>query len=65
VIIGGCVTYFWKTFDKGYSFALDFASIRGMHKKLWASNVVGVPILGILRLPTWEYWEKRHLGVTP
>jgi len=64
VIIRGCATYFWKFFDKGYNFALDFASIRGMQKKLRASNVAGVPILRILGLPTWECWEKHHLGVT-
>jgi hypothetical protein len=27
--------------------------------------VVGVPILGIVGVPTWESWEKWHLGVAP
>jgi len=38
-------------FDKGYNFALDLTSIRAFHIKLWASKVMGVPILGILKLP--------------
>jgi hypothetical protein len=37
----------------------------GFHKKLWASKVVGVLILGISRLLTWESWEKHYLGVAP
>jgi hypothetical protein len=56
------VTYFWKVFDKNYNFSLELVSIRGLHKKLWAFKVVKVPILGISKLPTWESWEKWHLG---
>jgi hypothetical protein len=44
-------TYSWKDFDEGYNFVLDLTSIEGLHTKLWASKVAGVPILGILRLP--------------
>jgi hypothetical protein len=55
------VTYFWKAFNKGYNFALDLASIGGLHKKLWASKLVEVLILRILRFLTWESWEKWHL----
>jgi len=40
-------TYRWKAFNKGYNFFLDLTSIGGSHKTLWASKVVGVPILGI------------------
>ncbi len=47
-------TYHWKAFNKGYNFAKNFASIRGLHKKLWASKVVGVPISRISGLLTWE-----------
>jgi len=36
-----------------------------VHKKLWASKVEGVSILGILGLSTWESQEKCHLGVVP
>jgi hypothetical protein len=37
--------------DKGYNFSLNFASIRGIKNKLWASKVIGVPVLGISGLP--------------
>jgi hypothetical protein len=35
-------TYLWKDLDKGYNFALDLISIKGLHTKLWASKVTGV-----------------------
>jgi hypothetical protein len=38
------VAYLWKVFNKGYKSSLDFISNRGMHTKLWASKVSGVPI---------------------
>jgi hypothetical protein len=44
-----CVTYYWKTFDKGYNFALHLTSIRGLHIKLRASKVARIPNLGVLR----------------
>jgi hypothetical protein len=47
-----CATYCWKDLDKGYNFALDLVSIKGLHKKLWASKMAGVPILEILGLST-------------
>jgi hypothetical protein len=47
-----CATYHWKDLDKGYNLALDFVSIKGLHKKLWASKVAGVPILEISGLST-------------
>jgi hypothetical protein len=47
-------TYLWKNLDVAYNFALDLTSIEGLHKKLWASKVVGVPILGISGLMIWE-----------
>jgi hypothetical protein len=43
-------TYRWKAFDEGYNFALDLISIGGLHTKLWAPKVAGVPTLGILGL---------------
>jgi len=49
-----CATYFWKTLDKGYNFALKLTSIEGLHTKLLVSKLMGVLILGISRLPTWE-----------
>jgi len=50
-------TYRWKALNKGYNFALDLILIRGLHTKLWVSEVVGIPILGF-----WEFWDS-HLGV--
>jgi hypothetical protein len=44
-------TYLWKALDKDYNFALNLISIESLHTKLWASKVMGVPILGILGLP--------------
>jgi hypothetical protein len=54
--------YVEKLYKKGYNFALDLTSIKGMHKKLWASKVVKVPILGISRLPTWANHKKYYKG---
>ncbi len=41
-------TYRWKTLNKYYNFALDLTSIEGLYKKLRASKVARVPILGIV-----------------
>jgi hypothetical protein len=46
------VIYICKAFDKGYNFAVESISIGGLHKKLWASKVAGVPISGFSELPT-------------
>jgi hypothetical protein len=35
-----------KKFWRGYNFVLDLISIGGLHTKLWAPKVVGVPSLG-------------------
>jgi hypothetical protein len=43
--------YRWKDLKKGYNFALNLISIRGLHTKLWAPKVAGVPTLGISGLP--------------
>jgi hypothetical protein len=58
-------TYCWKALDEGYNFNWDLILIRGLHTKLWASKVVGVPILGILGLPLENPETKWHLGVGP
>jgi hypothetical protein len=39
-------TYHWKAFDEGYNFAQDLISIGGLHTKLWALQIMGVPTLG-------------------
>jgi len=58
-----CATYCWKALDKGYNFALDLISIRGLHVKLWASKVVRIPTLRILGLPCESPETKCHLDV--
>jgi hypothetical protein len=55
-------TYYWKALDKGYNFALDLISIRGLHVKLWASKVARVIILRILGLPCERLETKCHLN---
>jgi hypothetical protein len=56
-------TYRWKAFDKGYNFALDLISIRGLHVKLWHPKVAGVPTLVISGLPFGGLETKNHLDV--
>jgi hypothetical protein len=46
-----CVTYRSKVLNKGYNFVLDLTLIGVFHKKLWASKVARVQILGISELP--------------
>jgi hypothetical protein len=41
-VFRGRDTYCWNALNKGYTFALDLTSIRGLHKKLWASKVARV-----------------------
>ncbi len=38
--------YRWKALDEGYNFFLDLISIGGLHTKLWAPKVAGVPTMG-------------------
>jgi hypothetical protein len=47
-------TCHWKFLDEGYNIALDLTSVGGLHKKLWASKVAGIPILKFLGLVTCE-----------
>jgi hypothetical protein len=44
-----CATYRWKALDKGYNFALNLISIKGLHTKWWESQL-------------WEFWDSP-LGV--
>jgi hypothetical protein len=57
-------TYCWEALNKGYNFALNITLIKGLHTKLWASKVMGVPILGISRLPLGSPETKWHLGAS-
>ncbi len=52
-----------KAFDKGYNFASNFISIKGMHTKLWDPKVAKTLILGISRLPFKSPATKCHLDV--
>jgi hypothetical protein len=53
----------WKVLDKGYNFASDLISIRGLHTKLWGPKIIRVPTLGILGLPFEIPGTKCHLDV--
>jgi hypothetical protein len=58
-------TYHWKSLGKGYNFALDLTSIGGLHKKLQASRVLGVPISKISDSQFGSSKTKWHLGQQP
>jgi len=51
-----------KLATKGYNFALDLISIKGMHAKLWGPKVARIPTLGILGLPFWSPKTKMSFG---
>jgi hypothetical protein len=64
----GCrrhVTYRWKALGEGYNFAWDRVAIGGLHKKLCALEVVGVPVDAISGLPLGSPGTKSHLDVAP
>jgi hypothetical protein len=53
-------TYRWKDLDKGYNFASNFISIRGLHTKLWGHKVAKVPtsrISGQNVIWMWISWK--------
>jgi hypothetical protein len=52
-------TYRWKALDD-YNVALDLTSIGGLHIKLWACKVAGVPILEISGLPLGKVGVPRQ-----
>jgi len=56
-------THRWKSVDKGYNFSLNLISIHGLHTKLWAPKVMGVPTLGISGFPFRSPRTKCHLDV--
>jgi hypothetical protein len=51
--------------DKGYNFAWDLITIGGLHRKLCALKVAGVPIVRISGLPLGNPATKNHLDVAP
>ncbi len=56
-----CATCCRKFLNKGYNFFLDLISIGGLHTKLWAPKIKGIPTLGISRLPLGSPETKCHL----
>jgi hypothetical protein len=50
---------------QGYNFSLNLIPIKGLHAKLWAPKVVGVPTIGISGLPVGNPRTKWHLGAGP
>ncbi len=36
-------TYYWKAFDESYNISWNLIGIKGLHTKLWAPKVAGVP----------------------
>jgi len=56
-------TYCWKALNKGYNFALDLISIKGLHTKLYGPKVMGVLTLEISGLPFGSLGTKCHLDV--
>ncbi len=58
------VTYCWKTLNKGYNFALDLIAIGDLNAKLCTLKVVGIPIMGISRLPR-KFQDKKPFGCGP
>jgi hypothetical protein len=49
--------------EEGYNFVSDLISIKGLHTKLWAPKVAGVPSLGISGPPLGNPETKCHLDV--
>jgi hypothetical protein len=56
-------TYRWKDLDEGYNFALDFISIGGLKRRLWAPKVAKILCLRISGLPFGSLGTKCHLDV--
>jgi hypothetical protein len=60
-----CATNLWKALDKGYNFASNFISIRGLKRKLWAPKVVRVRSLRISGLPFRSTRTKKTIWMWP
>jgi hypothetical protein len=59
----------WKAFNEGYNFALDLISIEGLHTKLWAPKVVGIPeqndIWVLVMWPCTKYIIRGKVVASP
>jgi hypothetical protein len=58
-------TYCWKDLNDGYNCALNLIVIRGLHRKLCALKIIGIPDVGISGLPLGSLGTKSHLDVAP
>jgi hypothetical protein len=58
-------TYRWKDLDENYNFALDLIAIGGLHVRLCAPKVAGIPVVEISGLPLGSPKTKSHLDVAP
>jgi hypothetical protein len=55
----------WKALDESYNFASNHITIAGLHRKLCASKVARILVMGILDLPLESPETKNHLDVAP
>jgi hypothetical protein len=51
--------------QRGLQFCFRLISIGGLHAKLWAPKVMGIPTFGIWRLPLGNLGTKWHMGAGP
>jgi hypothetical protein len=58
-----CATYCWKALNEGYNFASDLIAIGGLHVKLWAPKLAGLPSMGISGLSLGSPGTKCHMDV--
>ncbi len=58
-------TYHWKGLDVGYNVASDLITIGGLHAKLCAPKVAGIPVVRISGLSLGSPKTKSHLDVAP
>ncbi len=58
-------SYRWKALDKGYNFASDFIAFGGLHKKLCALTIAGIPIVAISGLSLGSPGTKKPFGCGP
>ncbi len=57
------VTYHWKDFNEGRSFALELIAIGGLHAKLYVPKITGVLVMRIPILSLGSPGIKCHLNV--
>jgi hypothetical protein len=54
-----------QNLNEGYNFSSNLISIGGLHTKLWAPKIAGIPTLGISGFPVGRPRTKRFLGASP